>query len=309
MKRFAITGVGGYVAPRHLRAMRALGGELVAALDVVDAVGVLDGYFPEALFFREPELFEAYLEDLRDRGEGVDYMAVCVPNYLHGAHVRMAFRVGADALCEKPLVIDPAELDRLEELEAKLGRRVWTVLQLRVHPSLVGLRARLLEEGGVKEVELTYVTGRGPWYMRSWKAREELSGGVAMNIGIHFFDLLHWMFGALERAELHVRTATTWAGYLELERARVRWFLSIDGRYVPEVLRRRGQRTYRSIRIEGEEVEFSGGFEGLHTEVYRRTLGGEGFGIGEARAAIETVARLRELEVISDGERHSLLVL
>jgi len=309
MKRFALTGAAGYIAPRHLKAIQEVGGELVAALDVVDAVGALDRYFPEAAFFLHPELFEAHLEDLRDRGEGVDYVSICVPNFLHGAHIRMAFRVGADALCEKPLVLEPSELDRLAELEARSGRRVWTVLQLRVHPALVALRERLLGEGGVKDVELTYITGRGPWYLRSWKAREELSGGVAMNIGVHFFDLLHWLFGGLERAELHVRTATTMAGYLELERARVRWFLSIDARHVPEALRAKGQRTYRSIRIEGEEVEFSGGFTELHTEVYRRTLGGAGFGLAEARAAIETVDRLRRLEVVRarNGWRHSLV--
>ncbi|SHK77699.1 Gfo/Idh/MocA family oxidoreductase [Rhodothermus profundi] len=311
MKRFALTGVAGYIAPRHLQAMREVGGKLVAALDVVDAVGVLDRYFPEALFFLHPELFEAHLEDLRDRGEGVDYVSVCVPNYLHGAHVRMAFRVGADALCEKPLVLEPSELVRLRELEARWGRRVWTVLQLRVHPALVRLREQLQGEGGIKEVELTYITGRGPWYLQSWKGREELSGGVAMNIGVHFFDLLHWLFGALEHAEVHVRTATTWAGRLELERARVRWFLSIDARYVPEALRRSGQRTYRSIRIEGEEVEFSGGFTELHTEVYRRTLAGQGFGIAEATPAIETIARLRRLEVVQAGsnQRHPLVAV
>lgn len=311
MKRFALTGVAGYIAPRHLQAIRDVGGRLVAALDVVDGVGVLDQYFPKAAFFLHPELFEAYLEDLRDQGEGVDFVSICVPNYLHGAHIRMAFRVGADALCEKPLVLDPSELDRLQELEVQLGCRVWTVLQLRVHPALVTLREQLQAAGAVKDVELTYITGRGPWYLQSWKAREELSGGVAMNIGVHFFDLLHWMFGSLERAELHVRTATTMAGHLVLERARVRWFLSIDDSYVPEVLRRTGRRTYRSIRIEGEEVEFSGGFTELHTEVYRRTLSGQGFGIEDARAAIETVARLRALELtpVRNGQQHSLVAI
>ncbi len=297
MKRFALTGAAGYIAPRHLQAMRDVGGVLVAALDVVDAVGVLDRFFPEAAFFLHPEQFEAHLEDLKDRGEGIDYLAICAPNYLHGAHIRMAFRQGADALCEKPLVLELAELARLRELEVRWGRRVWTVLQLRVHPALAALRERLAAEQGVKEVELTYITGRGPWYLQSWKAREELSGGLAMNIGVHFFDLLHWFFGPLVEAQLHLRTPTAWAGYVELERARVRWFLSIDARWVPETLRMQGKRTYRSIRIDGEEVEFSEGFTELHTTVYRQTLAGAGFGIDEAAPAIETVNRLRHLEV------------
>ncbi len=297
MTRFALTGAAGYIAPRHLKAIQEVGGKLVAALDVVDAVGILDRYFPEVPFFLHPELFEAYLEDLREQGRGVDYLAICTPNYLHGAHIRMALRQGADALCEKPLVLEPVELVRLRELEARWGRRVWTVLQLRVHPALVALQQQLATDQGIKEVELTYITGRGPWYMQSWKAREDLSGGLAMNIGVHFFDLLHWFFGPLVEARLHLRTATTLAGYLELARARVRWFLSIDARWIPEALRAQGQRTYRSIRIEGHEVEFSEGFTELHTVVYRQTLAGTGFGIEEAAPAIETVYRLRQLEV------------
>jgi UDP-N-acetyl-2-amino-2-deoxyglucuronate dehydrogenase len=297
MTRFALTGAAGYIAPRHLKAIQEVGGKLVAALDVVDAVGILDRYFPEVPFFLHPEQFEAYLEDLREQGQGVDYLAICTPNYLHGAHIRMALRQGADALCEKPLVLEPVELVRLRELEARWGRRVWTVLQLRVHPALVALQQQLATDQGIKEVELTYITGRGPWYMQSWKAREDLSGGLAMNIGVHFFDLLHWFFGPLVEARLHLRTATTLAGYLELARARVRWFLSIDARWIPEALRAQGQRTYRSIRIEGHEVEFSEGFTELHTVVYRQTLAGTGFGIEEAAPAIETVHRLRQLEV------------
>jgi len=309
MKRFAITGVGGYVAPRHLRAMRALGGELVAALDVVDAVGVLDGYFPEALFFREPELFEAYLEDLRYEEKGIDYLSICSPNYLHLPHIRMALRQGADALCEKPLVLNPEDLLRLKELEARTGRRVWTVLQLRTHPALLSLKKKLEGETSSKDVVLTYVTGRGRWYLRSWKGQLEKSGGLATNIGVHFFDMLSWLFGRVIHLEVHARTDTVVSGYMELECARVRWFLSIDASYVPEHLRAKGQRTYRSITLDGEEVEFSGGFTDLHTEVYRRTLQGQGFGLDDTYEAIVATARIRHADLVppSPKRRHPFL--
>jgi len=297
MKRFGLTGAAGYVAPRHMKAIRDTGNVLVAALDPFESVGVIDHYFPDAEFFVSSELFEAYLEQLRDQGNGIDYLSICSPNYLHGPQIRLALRQGADAICEKPLVIDPEELLQLQDLEARTGRRVWTILQLRVHPELLKLKARVAQDSSVKDVVLTYITGRGRWYLKSWKGDPAKSGGLATNIGIHFFDLLSWLFGSVSRLEVHVRTDRVVSGYMELERARVRWFLSIDASYVPAPLRSKGQRTYRSITVDGEEIEFSGGFTDLHTEVYRKTLAGEGFGIAEAHEAIATTAQIRQAEL------------
>ena len=309
MTRFALTGLAGYIAPRHLKAIKEVGGVLVASLDPATNVGLVYSFFPEAEFFTEPEAFEAYLEDLRDRGEGVDYLSIASPNHLHYPQIRMALRLGANALSEKPLVLWPEEIARLKELEARTGRRVYTVLQLRVHPSLLALKERLGQEKGAKDVVLTYVTGRGKWYGKSWKVDEAKSGGLATNIGIHFFDLLAWLFGRALHVEVHARTPTVNAGYLELEGARVRWFLSIDPSFVPEPLRRQGKRTYRSIAVDGEEVEFSEGFTDLHTEVYRKTLAGEGFGLDEAAEAIRVAALLRTLPLSqpSPENRHPFL--
>ena len=309
MTRFALTGLAGYIAPRHLKAIKEVGGVLVASLDPATNVGLVDSFFPEAEFFTEPEAFEAYLEDLRDRGEGVDYLSIASPNHLHYPQIRMALRLGANALSEKPLVLWPEEIARLKELEARTGRRVYTVLQLRVHPSLLALKERLGQEKGAKDVVLTYVTGRGKWYGKSWKVDEAKSGGLATNIGIHFFDLLAWLFGRALHVEVHARTPTVNAGYLELEGARVRWFLSIDPSFVPEPLRRQGKRTYRSIAVDGEEVEFSEGFTDLHTEVYRKTLAGEGFGLDEEAEAIRVAALLRTLPLSqpSPENRHPFL--
>lgn len=301
MRNFALTGVAGYVAPRHLKAIRDTGGRLVAALDPCDSVGVLDSFFPDCAFFTEYERFDRHLEKLKRGPEAdrVDVVGICSPNHLHDAHIRTALRVGADALCEKPLVLNPWNLDALQELEVESGRRVWTVLQLRVHPELEALKRRLdaeAEGGGKHQVVLTYITARGAWYLRSWKGVPEKSGGVGTNIGVHFFDLLTWLFGPVEHLETHVLDARTCAGSMEMARARVRWFLSIDARHLPEGRRLEGERTFRSIEMDGSEIEFSGGFGDLHTEVYRRTLNGEGFGIGEARSAIELVHRIRTQE-------------
>ena len=291
MRNFALTGVAGYIAPRHLKAIEDTGHRLVAALDPSDSVGILDSCFPDCAFFTEYERFDRHLEKLKRKPEDerVHYVSICSPNHLHDAHMRTALRVGADALCEKPLVLNPWNLEALQELEAETGRRVWTVLQLRVHPALAELKRRLDAERptGKHDVDLTYVTARGEWYLRSWKGALEKSGGIATNIGVHFFDLLVWLFGPVERLETHVSTPRTCAGHLELARARVRWFLSIDLAHVPVERRSRGERTWRSLEMDGSEVEFSGGFADLHTEVYRRTLAGEGFGIQESRAAIE----------------------
>jgi UDP-N-acetyl-2-amino-2-deoxyglucuronate dehydrogenase len=309
VKRFAMTGAAGYIAPRHLRAIRDTGNTLVAALDPFDSVGILDSYFPEAEFFTQPELFEQHLDSLRRKGQGIDYLSICSPNYLHGAHIRMALQLGADAICEKPLVLNLQEIDRLRELEIETGRRVWTILQLRTHPTLLALKEKLEAEKShsPKELTLTYVTSRGTWYLRSWKGREELSGGLATNIGVHFFDMLIWLFGRACCVEVHHREAKVVAGYLELERARVRFFLSVDVSHVPAPLREKGQRTYRSIIFDGEEIEFSEGFTDLHTEVYRRTLQGKGFGLEDTYEAIAVVEKIRDLPVVKGTSKHPLL--
>jgi UDP-N-acetyl-2-amino-2-deoxyglucuronate dehydrogenase len=294
MTNFALIGASGYIAPRHLKAIRDTGNELSAALDPFDSVGILDSYFPQAEFFTQPEIFERHLYELRRQGTGVEYASICSPNYLHDAHIRLALRAGSDALCEKPIVLNPSDITALKEVEAETGRRVWTILQLRAHAALEALKGQLDgETTGKRDVDLSYITSRGTWYLRSWKGRAEQSGGLATNIGVHFYDMLAWIFGRIEHVEVHQRTDTVCAGYLELERARVRWFLSIDPSYLPAEQTAKGQRTYRSIAIDGQEVEFSEGFTDLHTEVYRRTLAGQGFTLDDTYEAIATVAQIR----------------
>ncbi len=300
MKNFAIIGVGGYIAPRHLKAIKETGNRLTAALDVNDSVGILDRFFPEVPFFTEFERFDRHVEKLRRQGgeNRIDYVTVCSPNYLHDAHIRFALRIGADAICEKPLVLNPWNLDALQELEGETGRKVNTILQLRVHPSLVALRDSLqslaVSRHHVKhEVILTYITSRGPWYLNSWKGNAEKAGGVATNIGIHFFDLLIWLFGPVQENDVHYADALKTGGYLELERARVKWFLSIDRHDLPETATECGLSTFRSITVDGKEVEFSEGFTDLHTVVYQRTLEGNGFGIEDARPAITLAHDIR----------------
>ena len=296
-KNFAITGVGGYIAPRHLRAIKDTGNRLLAACDPSDSVGILDSYFADVKFFTEFERFDRHCEKLRRQGDDarIHYLTICSPNYLHDAHVRFALRIGADAICEKPLVLNPWNIDALHELESESGRRVFTILQLRVHPALIALREKLLAEksGKKHEVVLTYITSRGLWYLVSWKGNVERSGGLATNIGIHFFDLLIWLFGSVKQSELHVSNALTTSGFLELERANVRWFLSIDKNNLPVEIKAKNQPTYRSITIDGQEVEFSEGFTDLHTEVYRRTLAGQGFGLADVRPSIELAHDIR----------------
>lgn len=300
MKRFAISGAAGFVAPRHLKAIRDTGNHLVAAVDPHDSVGILDSYFPDVAFFTEFERFDRHLEKLRrDPAEKhVDYLTVCSPNHLHDAHIRLALRLGADAICEKPLVLNPWNLDILSELEAETGQHVFTILQLRVHPSLVKLRKKLLKETGKRHhVELTYITSRGPWYTYSWKGDEARSGGVITNIGIHFFDLLMWLFGGVEKAEVHLRELKRAAGSIVLDRADVNWILSIDRKDLPFEPEPGKSTTYRSITVDGEEIEFSGGFTDLHTRVYEETLAGRGFDLEDARPSIELVHRLRNVPV------------
>ena len=299
-KNFAITGVAGYVAPRHLKAIRDTGNRLVAATDPHDSVGILDSYFPEVAFFTEFERFDRHLEKLRrgSESERVHWLTVCSPNHLHDAHIRLALRLGADAICEKPLVLNPWNLDALAELEAETARRVYTILQLRVHPSLIALRDKLARSLGKRhDVRLTYITSRGPWYRYSWKGDEGRSGGVITNIGIHFFDLLMWLFGKVEQTEVHLREEKRAAGTLTLEHADVTWFLSISRADLPVVPEGGNGSTYRSITVDGDEIEFSGGFTNLHTRVYEETLAGRGFGIEDARPSIELVHHLRTIDL------------
>jgi UDP-N-acetyl-2-amino-2-deoxyglucuronate dehydrogenase len=313
LMNFAITGVGGYVAPRHLKAIKDTGHRLVAACDPSDSVGILDRYFSDVKFFTEFERFDRHLEKLRRQNHNnrVHYLSICSPNYLHDAHVRFALRIGADAICEKPLVLNPWNIDALAELEHESGRKVSTILQLRVHPALIALRAKLLAERKLSkkhEVVLTYITSRGAWYLVSWKGQADRSGGLATNIGIHFFDLLIWLFGPVQVSEVHVATPLRTGGYLELERATVKWFLSIDRNDLPSECVQKEQTTYRHITIDGNEVEFSEGFTELHTEVYRRTLEGKGFGLEDARPSVSLAHDIREAQPIGvTPHSHSLL--
>jgi UDP-N-acetyl-2-amino-2-deoxyglucuronate dehydrogenase len=293
-----MTGVAGFVAPRHLKAIKDTGHRLVAAVDPHDAVGVLDKYAFDVRFFTEIERFDRHLEKLRrgPEAERVDYVTVCSPNYLHDAHIRLALRVGAHVICEKPLVINPWNLDALQELERETDRRVYTVLQLRLHPQLIALRQNLMSASAATphEVCLTYVTARGSWYDVSWKGSEERSGGLVTNIGIHFFDLLLWLFGSVVGCEVHVRDPRRLSGYLQLERARVRWFLSSDIRDLPFAPEPGVKTTFRSITVDGHEIEFSEGFTDLHTRVYEESLAGRGFGIDDSRSSIELSYRIRQ---------------
>lgn len=313
MKNFAIIGAAGYIAPRHMQAIKATGNKLVAALDPNDSVGVIDAYFPNADFFTEFERFDRHIDKLkRENNSGkVDYVSICSPNYLHDSHMRFVLRSDADAICEKPLVLNPWNIDGLLGIEKDTGRQVNTILQLRVHPSIVALREKVLrgERNSKHEVDLTYITSRGHWYLQSWKGDEKKSGGIATNIGVHFYDMLHFIFGDLQENVVHHSDATAAAGYLEYENARVRWFLSVDYKYVPETAKAEGQRTYRSITVDGEEIEFSGGFTDLHNRSYQEILAGRGFGLEENRVAIETVSRIRNAHAIgAKGDYHPFLI-
>lgn len=307
MKNFAITGVAGYIAPRHLQAIKDTGNRLVAAMDPNDSVGIIDRYFPDASFFTEFERFDRHLEKLRrtNSKDKVDYISICSPNNLHDAHIRLALRVGADAICEKPLVLNPWNLDALEELEQEAGKKVYTILQLRVHPSLLKLKDEISQK--IKsnpekkfKVGLNYITARGIWYDYSWKGIKEKSGGVATNIGVHFFDLLIWLFGKPLHSSVIESLPRSSKGILELEHAYVNWFLSINFDDLPEEIKKQNSlnqdkqiTTYRSIQIDGQEIEFTEGFTNLHTAVYQKILDGKGFGISEARPAIELVYKIR----------------
>jgi len=298
MKNFALIGAAGYIAPRHMKAIKDTGNDLVAALDINDSVGIIDSHFPDADFFTEFERFDRHIDKLRraKSDKKVDYIAIASPNYLHDSHMRFALRSGTDAICEKPLVLNPWNIDGLQEIERDTGHKVNTILQLRLHPSIIALRDKV--QNGPKdhkyEVDLTYITSRGHWYLQSWKGDTKKSGGIATNIGVHFYDMLHFVFGDLQQNVVNHSSDTKAAGYLEYTQARVRWFLSIDINDVPADVRATGQRTFRSITCEGEDIEFSGGFTDLHTRSYEEILKGNGFGLEENRVAIDTVSRIRE---------------
>ncbi|GAA0599764.1 Gfo/Idh/MocA family oxidoreductase [Caenispirillum bisanense] len=307
MKRFALIGAAGYIAPRHMKAIKDTCNVLAAVLDPNDNVGVIDSYFPEADFFTEFERFDRHIDMLRRKSEPVDYVAICSPNYLHDAHIRFALRSGAHAICEKPLVLNPWNVDALSEIESESGCRIYNILQLRHHDAIKALRDKIAAAPPDKvfDVDLTYLTSRGHWYYVSWKGAVERSGGIATNIGVHFFDMLAWVFGPRRESVVHVHERDVAAGYLEFERARVRWFLSINADHLPEQAKAAGKRTYRSILIDGEELEFSEGFTDLHTTTYADILKGNGHGLDDARTAIETVFEIRQARPVGlRGDYH-----
>ena len=295
MINFALIGAAGYIAPRHMQAIKDTGNNLVAALDKFDSVGIIDSYFPKADFFTEFERFDRHIDKLKRTGTKIDFVSICSPNYLHDSHIRFALRQGADAICEKPLVLNPWNVEALEQLEKETGKKVYTILQLRLHPAIVALKKEIDEApiGKKFEVDLTYITSRGSWYYHSWKGDESKSGGVATNIGIHFFDMLLWIFGQSLHSELIESSESHAKGFLNLEKATINWFLSINPDHLPAEAKQKGKRTHRSLNIEGSEIEFSDGFTELHTNSYKEILKGNGFGLKEARASIELAHSFR----------------
>jgi len=303
MTNFALIGAAGYIAPRHMSAIRAIGGDLVVAYDPNDSVGIIDSHFPQADFFTEFERFDRHIDKLRRRGESIDYVSICSPNYLHDAHCRFALRTGADAICEKPLVLNPWNIDGLAEIEADTGRKVSTILQLRLHPAIKALKAKFAGSNKRQSVDLTYITSRGNWYYSSWKGDDQKSGGIATNIGVHFFDMLSYVFGPVLSSVAHLREESRAAGFLSLENADVRWFLSIDSNDLPDTVKG-VKTTHRSLTVGGEEVEFSDGFTELHTESYREIVAGRGFSLEEVRPCVEVVSAFRTAPLVENGERH-----
>jgi UDP-N-acetyl-2-amino-2-deoxyglucuronate dehydrogenase len=309
-KNFGIIGVAGYIAVRHLNAIRETGNNLLASLDKFDSVGRIDNFFPESDFFVEFERFDRHFDKLKRTGTKIDYVSICSPNYLHDSHIRFALRHQAEAICEKPIVLNPWNVDALQEIENETGHKIYTVLQLRLHPKIVELRDQIRNgpKGKVYDVDLSYITSRGNWYSISWKGDLQKSGGVATNIGIHFFDMLGWIFGPTRKIIVHLSDPQKAAGYLELENARVRWFLSIDYKDVPDNIRETGQRTFRSITVDGREIEFSKGFTDLHTVTYQEILAGRGFGLKDARQSVETAYIIRNSKPEGiHGEYHPFL--
>jgi len=310
-KNFALIGAAGYIAPRHMKAIKETGNELVAALDPYDGIGIMDSNFPKADFFTEFERFDRFVDKWhRDGNKKIEYIAITSPNYLHDSHIRFALKSGAHAICEKPLVLNPHNIDQLKIIEKETGKKVYNILQLRLHDSIIALKEKVTKElkenpDKVYDIDLTYLTSRGKWYFTSWKGNQEKSGGIASNIGVHFYDMLCWIFGDVEENIVHVKTPDTNAGYFKLKNATVRWFLSVNYDYIPEDVKEKGIRTYRSITVDGEEIEFSGGFTDLHTKSYEHILNGGGFGLDEAYGSIRTVSTIRNLPAIGlKGDYH-----
>jgi UDP-N-acetyl-2-amino-2-deoxyglucuronate dehydrogenase len=311
MKKFALIGAVGYVAPRHMKAIQETGNDLVVAMDKNDSAGVIDSYFPDARFFTEFERFDRFLEkQRRENGSKIDFVSICSPNYLHDAHIRFALRIDADAICEKPVVLNPWNIEALQEIERERGRRVFVVLQLRHHPAIAALKQRVDAElaRGKYDIDLSYITSRGRWYLVSWKGDVEKSGGIATNIGIHFFDMLEWIFGPVQYNIVHLEQPTRAGGFLELRKAQVRWFLSIDRDDLPHPPENGKPATYRSIRMNGEEFEFTEGFTELHTRTYEEILAGRGYGLEDAKPSVDIVASIRRSRPIGlQGDYHPML--
>jgi len=311
ISNFALIGAAGYIAPRHMKAIKETGNRLITALDKYDGVGIIDSFFPEADFFTEPERFDRHLDKLRRKGDHkIDFVSICSPNYLHDAHIRLALRNGADAICEKPLVLNPWNVDALADIEKETGKRIFTILQLRLHPAIIALKQKIENgpEDKIYDIDLSYITSRGRWYFISWKGEKEKSGGIATNIGVHFFDMLSWIFGEVLDNKVNILEHDKAAGYLQLKKARVRWFLSINEATLPRTVKEAGKRTFRSLTIEGEEFEFSEGFTDLHTRSYEDILTGGGFGLSDARQSIETVFNIRNAQPAGlTGDYHPFL--
>jgi UDP-N-acetyl-2-amino-2-deoxyglucuronate dehydrogenase len=312
MKNFALIGAAGYIAPRHMKAIKETNSNLVAAMDKNDSVGIIDSYFPNADFFVEFERFDRHIDLIKRKGTSLDYVAIASPNYLHDSHIRFALKHGAHAICEKPLVLNPHNIDALKVVEEETGKKVYNILQLRLHPSIIELKKNVEAQlasnpDKIFDIDLTYLTSRGHWYFTSWKGEESKSGGIATNIGVHFYDMLGWIFGDIKHNEVHLKQENASAGYIEYAHARVRWFLSVDYDYIPEEIKASGQRTYRSITVDGKEIEFSGGFTDLHTMSYEHILSGEGFGLDEARKSIEIVSDIRKQAPITSDIMHELV--
>ena len=308
-KNFALTGVAGYIANRHLKAIKDTGNILVASLDKFDSVGSIDNFFPDSDFFTEYERFDRHIDKLKRQGTKIDYVSICTPNYLHDSHIRFALRQGADAICEKPVVLNPWNIEALQEIEKETGKQVYNILQLRLHPSIIELKKKIQEgpKDKIYDVDLSYITSRGKWYYISWKGDIHKSGGVATNIGVHFFDMLTWIFGDVQENIVNISNSCKASGYLKLKRANVRWFLSVDFDDIPNDIKAKGQRTYRSITVENQEIEFSGGFTDLHTLSYQEILKGNGFGLEETKKSIQTVYTIRNATPIGlKGDYHPL---
>ncbi|MBQ3740397.1 MAG: Gfo/Idh/MocA family oxidoreductase [Bacteroidales bacterium] len=309
MKNFAIIGIGGFVAPRHLQAIKDTGNNLVAAYDISDSVGIIDSFFPNADFFTEQELFDRHCTKIKNTERNIDIISVCTPNYLHDSHTRYALRLGCDVICEKPLVLNPWNIDALQRVEQETGHRVNNILQLRLHPSVIALKKRIDEgpQDKIYDVDLTYITSRGKWYYTSWKGDVKKSGGIATNIGIHFYDMLAFIFGDVQENIVHISSHDRLAGYIRFQKARVRYFLSINAKTLPPEVAAKGQRTFRAITIGDEAFEFSNGFTDLHTESYRKILAGQGFGLDEVRNCIQIVYDIRNAQPVGlVGDYHPL---